>query len=557
MDASEGETSTEDERSEERTASALEDGREKPKKAKKGPSKRAADANAKKKDKKPRVSSSAQPNYTVHQGEDMLLIVSNSTSPYEDLLSWLFKSNGSKEKLAKGEAKTLHAMPKLKNKPVMKEKVPEWFVTQQEDDYRWGQNLPEEVLINIFQMVVDQEGAVPFLCRVGSVCRLWNAAASTPILWRRVTLGHCWIATGKNQGPKTKMRVKDTLDWLAQNRFSQLRDFSLYHWTKDVNYALEVVSRYCPHLCSLKLSYCTGVTAAAFRTLGLNSSSLHSIDVQFSEFQVEGLLEYLVNHGSQIRQLLFTHGQKNDKLLAAVTRGCCPDLELLEVNTRLDSRYCELPVCVPALQVACPKLKTFRMLNVRPIRKVMRAGVDSASGFPFLEELCIATTSYSYLTDKDLWDILFDSTKLRVLDLRGCSGITPSGLATLPCRELEYLFWGQYFSRRDALSSPKTGLGTVTQKWSQTLQELDIANHLFTEEDLELAMSHLCYSEAETLRSLNLSGTKITPRALRLVIEHMTALTYLNLSSCRYLPRGAKRIYCCQEEIQQLLDKLE
>ncbi|XP_030597717.1 F-box/LRR-repeat protein 6 [Archocentrus centrarchus] len=572
MDASEAEASTENERTEEHTASAQEDGREKSKKAclkraagantKKKKStkvylKRAPDANVKKKPKKARVSSSAQPNYTVHQGEDMLLIVSNSSSPYEDLISWLFKRNGSKEKLAKGEAKPLHAMPKLENKPVMKEEVPEWFVTQQDDDYRWGQNLPEEVLINIFQMVVNQEGAVPFLCRVGSVCRLWNAAASTPILWRRVTLGHCWIAPGKKQGPKTKMRVKDTLDWLAQNRFSQLQDFSLYHWTKNVNYALEVVSQYCPHLCSLKLSYCTGVTAAAFRTLGLNSSSLHSIDVQFSEFQVEGLLEYLVNHGSRIRQLLFTHGQKNDKLLAAVTRGCCPELELLEVNTRLDSRHCELPVCIPALQVACPKLKTFRMLNVRPLRKAMRSGVDSTSGFPFLEELCIATTSYSYLTDKDLWNILFDSTKLRVLDLRGCSGITPSCLAALPCLELEYLFWGQYFSRRDALSSPKTGLGTVTQKWSQTLQELDIANHLFTEEDLELAMSHLCYSEAETLRSLNLSGTKITPRALRPVIQHTTALGYLNLSSCRYLPRGMKRIYRCQEEIRQLLDKLE
>lgn len=54
-------------------------------------------------------------------------------------------------------------------------------------------------------------------------------------------------------------------------------------------------------------------------------------------------------------------------------------------------------------------------------------------GFPLLEELCIATTSYSYMTDNDLLDILFSSTKLRVLDLRGCSRITPSGLANLPC----------------------------------------------------------------------------------------------------------------------------
>ena len=56
----------------------------------------------------------------------------------------------------------------------------------------------------------------------------------------------------------------------------------------------------------------------------------------------------------------------------------------------------------------------------------------------------------------------------------------------------------------------------VTQKWSRTLQQLDIANQLFSEEDLEIAMSHLAQaSEADTLHSLNLSGTRITPPALR------------------------------------------
>lgn len=43
----------------------------------------------------------------------------------------------------------------------------------------------------------------------------------------------------------------------------------------------------------------------------------------------------------------------------------------------------------------------------------------------------------------------------------------------------------------------------------------------------------------------------------RSVIGQKTALDYLNLSSCRYLPRGLKRIYRGQEDIRQLLDKLE
>lgn len=82
--------------------------------------------------------------------------------------------------------------------------------------------------------------------------------------------------------------------------------------------------------------------------------------------------------------------------------------------------------------------------------------------------------------------------------------------------ELECLFWGQYFSSSVALSTPKAGLHMVTQKWCQTLQEFDIANQLFTAEDLEKAMYHLAQAaEADSLRSLNLSGTRITPPALR------------------------------------------
>ncbi|XP_071391784.1 F-box/LRR-repeat protein 6 [Centroberyx affinis] len=519
-----------------------------------------------KKRKKAKVNRPARLGYTVQEGEDMLLVISN-TNQYDNL-AWRPKKKGTrKKKLTKGKAKanqtkkkkTVAAKPKVANNPPIK-KVADAALHQPErsTDHRWGHSLPEEVLVNIFQMVVFQDGAVPFLCRMARVCQLWNAAASSPGLWRRVSVGFCWIEPGKTQLPKTEMKIKDTVNWLAQNRFSQLRDFSLCHWKKNVDYAVEVVSQSCPHLRSLTLSYCTGVTEKTFQSLGGNSRSLESINVQYSEFQAEGLVAFLESSGSQIRQILFTHGPKNDRLLAAISRGCCPDLELLEINTKLDSGYCQLPICIQGLQSGCPKLKTFRMLNVIPMHKVMRNGPDSTSGFPLLEELCMATTSVSFMTDKDLRDILFGSTKLRVLDLRGCSRITPSGLATLPCVELECLFWGQYFNSKVALSSPKKGLHMLTEKWSGTLQQLDITNHLFTEEDLEIAMSYLAQAtNAESLRSLNLSGTKITPPALRLVIGQLTALSYLNLSSCRYLPRGLKRVYRGQEDIRQLLDKLE
>uniref|UniRef100_A0A1A7XXB2 F-box and leucine-rich repeat protein 6 n=1 Tax=Iconisemion striatum TaxID=60296 RepID=A0A1A7XXB2_9TELE len=517
-----------------------------------------------KKHKKARLSRSHQPDYTVHQGEDMLLVISNASSQYVGS-AWTPRKKGSKKrKVAKAKLKPnqikkkkpICSKPKLENGPAKEEDGDKkQFMSQTDMRDNWGQNLPEEVLINIFQMVVVQDGAVPFLCRVGRVCRLWNAAASSPVLWRRVTVGHCWTEPGKNQPPQTERKIEDTIIWLAQNRFSQLRDFSLCHWTKNADFMLQVVSKFCPQLRSIRLSYCKGLTVKAFHCLGLHSRCLRSIDLQQSG--VEGLLDFLEHHGMQIRQILFTHGLKSDRVLAAISRGCCPDLELLEVNKRLDSKDGELPVCMQQLQMACPKLKTFRMLNVRPLHKMMRNCAASSSGFPLLEELCIATTAYSYMTDRDLKEVLFGSAKLRVLDLRGCSRITPSALAALPCPELECLFWGQYSSQFGS-SSMKRGLPMLTQKWGPTLQQLDVANQPFTEEDLELAMSYLTQvSETETLRSLNLSGTRITPPALRSVVRRMTTLSYLNLSSCRYLPRGVKKIYRGQEEIRELLDKLE
>ncbi|XP_067348806.1 F-box/LRR-repeat protein 6 isoform X2 [Channa argus] len=534
MDSSEREASTYGERKTDTAPSNSSSSgqREDEPKSKKSSLKRRSgkttNAKAKKK-KRSMVSRSAQLGYTVHPGEDMLLVISSTTSNYNGS-AWTLKKKGSKKKkLNKGKQKanqmkkkkTVCAKPKPANNAVVKtEEETTLLVPEKTKDNRWGESLPEEVLIKVFQLVVFQDGAVPFLCRVGRVCRLWNAAASSPVLWRKVTVSHCWSAPGKKQLPKIENKIKNTFNWLVQNRFSQLRDFSLCHWTNNVNYAVEVVSQFCSHLRSLSLPYCTGLTARAFHSLGLHSLSLQSINLQYSEFQVEGVLEYLENHGSRIKQIWFTQGIKNARLLSAIT--------------------------------------TFRMLNVRPLHKTMRNGADSTSGFPLLEELCIATTSYSYMTDKDLWDILFNSTKLRVLDLRGCSRITPSGLASLPCLELECLFWGQYFSSHIGLSSPKKGLHMVTQKWSQTLQQLDIANQLFTEEDLMIAMSYLAQAkEADTLRSLNLSGTRITLPALRSAIGQTTALNYLNLSSCRYLPRGVKRIYRGQEDIRQFLDKLE
>lgn len=125
-----------------------------------------------KKQRKARFSRPAQLGYTVQKGEDMLLVISSSTSQYDGSVWTPPKRGNKKRKLTKEKGKTIQikkkkavcAKPKINCHPSANEDT---YICESHNttDNRWGQNLPEELLINIFQMVVIQDGPVPFLCR--------------------------------------------------------------------------------------------------------------------------------------------------------------------------------------------------------------------------------------------------------------------------------------------------------------------------------------------------------------------------------------------------------
>ncbi|XP_026582227.1 F-box/LRR-repeat protein 6-like, partial [Pseudonaja textilis] len=113
--------------------------------------------------------------------------------------------------------------------------------------------------------------------------------------------------------------------------------------------------------------------------------------------------------------------------------GCCPDLRLLEVNAEIKqcTQHFQLPI--EQLQAACPQLQVLRLLNVTYYPKQLPASSPPSLGFPQLEELCLATTAFSFVDNHMLWRILSASSRLRVLDLRGCVRVTPKGLERLTC----------------------------------------------------------------------------------------------------------------------------
>ncbi|XP_030044579.1 F-box/LRR-repeat protein 6-like [Microcaecilia unicolor] len=147
----------------------------------------------------------------------------------------------------------------------------------------WGEKLPVELLLRIFRLLVASEGAVPALCRASQVCRMWHIAAVDPLLWQDASLGFCWLEPGRKQLPQVEKKVRSTAQWLIENRFSLLRNFTLHHWKNNVSFIVKALSENCRHLSSLKLLHCSGVTTDCLLAVALRCPQLESLNLQNSQ----------------------------------------------------------------------------------------------------------------------------------------------------------------------------------------------------------------------------------------------------------------------------------
>ncbi|XP_068789670.1 F-box/LRR-repeat protein 6 isoform X1 [Struthio camelus] len=494
------------------------------------------------------------PDYVVHEtDDDMLLIISNAGARPA-------RAAGKKRPPRAPPGKAVPARKKRREEERAPEPAPGSRVAPASSgagaQSSWGERLPVEILVRIFQPVVARDGAVPFLCRAARVCRLWYGAASNPVLWQKVSLGFCWGEPGKKRPPLMEERVLGTVEWLATSRFSLLRDFVLCHWKSHVPFVLKALQDSCPLLASLKLSHCSGVTTESLTSLAARCTQLDSLNLQNSQVDSSAVVTFLEVAGTRLQQLWLTYSSRMNAIVAALASGCCPGLRLLEVNTEIKQSSQHFQVPVEQLQAACPQLQVLRLLNVIWSPKVSPRAAPAAPGFPQLEELCLATTSYSFVSDGVLQRILHASAQLRVLDLRGCSRVTPQGLQALPCPDLEQLHLGLYGSASQLLR-PAQGSALLTWKWRHSLRDLDLAGQSFSERDLEQALAAFAQGATRAaLRSLNLTGTKVTLSTVSALILGCPTLTYLNLSSCRYLPRGMKKAYRGQDDVRRCLHRL-
>ncbi|XP_072806109.1 F-box/LRR-repeat protein 6 isoform X3 [Vicugna pacos] len=385
---------------------------------------------------------------------------------------------------------------------------------QQGPDPGWGDRIPLEILLRIFGLLVEANGPMPFLGRAARVCRRWHEAASQPALWHTLTLSPPLAGRPAKGGAKAEKKLLASLEWLIPNRFSQLQRLTLIHWKSQLHPVLKVEST--------------------------------------------AVVSFLEEAGPRMRKLWLTYSSQTTAILGALLGSCCPQLQVLEVSTGINHNITPLQLPVEALQKGCPQLQVLRLLNLMWLPRPSGRAATPGPGFPSLEELCLASSTCNFVSNEVLDRLLHGSPNLRLLDLRGCARITPAGLHDLPCQELEQLHLGLY-GMSDRLTLAKEGSPLLTQKWCHTLRELDLSGQGFSEKDLEQALAAFSGTPEGShpaLCSLNLRGTQVTPSTVSSVISSCPGLLYLNLESCRCLPRGLKRAYRGPGEVQWCLEQL-
>ncbi|CAN2390625.1 F-box LRR-repeat protein 6 [Pristimantis euphronides] len=287
-------------------------------------------------------------------------------------------------------------------------------------------------------------------------------------------------------------------------------------------------------------------------SVGERCPHLSTINLQNCEVASRAVCCFLQVRGASLRCLYLSLDSQISSLLSQLVSGSCPELRLLEVTKPIKNQIMAVQLPAEGLQTSCPKLEVLRLLNLTFSLKSKPPSCPEGPGFSQLQELCLATSICSHVTDDVCKRLLRDCTQLRVLDLRGCYLLTPQGISEIPCPDVERLYLGIYCSTNRSHSY--TGCSFITRRWGHSLMELDLTAQHFSESDLSQALGVLSRSGGnDMLQSLSLTGTKVTVAAVREVLAGCRALTHLDITSCRNIPRGLKCVYRGQDNIRQCL----
>ncbi|CAK1548283.1 unnamed protein product [Leptosia nina] len=412
-------------------------------------------------------------------------------------------------------------------------------------------SLPVEVLTKIFNNAVVQQGSLPTIVSLGKVCKLWYNVSCKPEFWKNVDLAQYTV---------DKCKIDYKLVWLLENRLSLCQNLNLAQWdVNNISWVLSCIVECCPDLIELSVAGWSRITPEQLYELFQGLPKLQRIDLSsLSEtgtsstcLAAASIGRVLENFGERLTHLILANNKFSalQQILSSVASHC-PNLEVLDISGALATSH---PAAVPleALQKGCPKLRVFRAANAQLVlANATTAQQMEAGGWSMLEELSIAGGAAAERTqvgeyrfgEEALSRLVRGATRLRLLDLRGLHRVTDSGLVRVPAWDLQHLFLGGCAVTRKSTAC----LELICEKWSHSLIELDLSWASATK-PLDDAVSALADASSSRLKILNLFGSSVSLEPVKKVLLKCAQLESLNLSLCRALPRGMKRLYTGKE----------
>ncbi|XP_026484358.2 uncharacterized protein LOC113392250 [Vanessa tameamea] len=422
----------------------------------------------------------------------------------------------------------------------------------------WAYSMPEEILAKIFEYVV-QQGTLPTIIRLGRVCQLWHSVSCRPELWKNVDL---------SQHTVEKCKTDYKLVWLLENRLTQCQSLNIAQWKVcNVSWVLACVVDYCPGLVELSVAGWSRITPEQLYDLVQGLPNLQRLDLSLTSetggsstcLSAASMARIATNFGVRLTHLTLANNKFSalPQILSSVATHC-PNLEVLDISGALATSH-PAPIPLEALQKGCPKMRVFRAANAQLVLASATTSQQLEAGWSQLEEVSIASSAAAERTavgeyrlgDDALARLVRAATRLRLLDLRGLQRLTDSGLVRVPAWDLQHLFLGGC----NVLRQTNACLELICEKWSHSLLELDLS-WASAAKVLHDAVSALADSPNSKLRILNLCGSSVSYEAVKKVLLKCPHIESLNLSSCRALPRGMKRLYTGQE-LQDLKDSLD
>uniref|UniRef100_A0A0K2TVP2 F-box domain-containing protein n=1 Tax=Lepeophtheirus salmonis TaxID=72036 RepID=A0A0K2TVP2_LEPSM len=440
--------------------------------------------------------------------------------------------------------------PKSPKHDVIKEEIKE-EVEKSGFVARWA-DLDNKILKKIFSYGIVKDGS-SFMVRVSRVCSSWFKAAIDPDIWT-----HLDFSAGKL---KEKYRNDKKLE-IFLKKFPNVRELKCGNWRNSVSSStLKIIAANCPKIVSLSFNGCFKLTNEDLKFIGDNFEHLERLDLSSvspssgssrSAVSSTCLSEFITVLGKRLTYLNISNNKMAGlPFVFKALSSNSSNLRELDISNITTTSRDTILINMEKFQKGCPLLRalncnhTMISLSETPIKEQVHS-----PGFPLLERLQIAVDSRGYfegMDDSQIERILKKSDRLRHLDIRGCQRVSDSCLIRLPTWDIEHLI----LSGCSAASASADGLELMVRKWADKLVEMDVSNTP-GERAVNYTVEAFVEADKTNIRKLNLSCTAVSLKPLTRLLKNCPSIEYLNLSSCRGLARGMKRLYQTRPDIIKL-----